>query len=259
MWNRLFKRAPREVMDLPEFQELDRSRLPVHTAIIMDGNGRWAKGRELLRTAGHAAGADTVKKILKAAIALELPVLTIYMFSTENWKRPPAEVDFIMRLLFDRLMQEIDEMDEDNVKIRFLGRLDELFPALRELTQKAEDRMKGNTGVQFNVAVNYGGQDEILHAAKSIARRVQQGELSTEDIDGKIFDASLYTEGLPPVDLLIRTGGDMRVSNFLLWQSAYAELWFTDTTWPDFTPLLFVEALKDFGKRNRRFGGLDNK
>lgn len=259
MWNRLFKRAPREVMDLPVFQELDRSRLPAHTAIIMDGNGRWAKGQGLLRTAGHAAGADTLKKILKAAIALELPALTIYAFSTENWKRPPVEVDYIMRLFFNRLMQEIDEMDEDNVKIRFIGQINELSPALQELTQKAEDQMKDNTGVQFNVAINYGAQDEILRATKKLMQRVQQGELSPEDVNENSFDDCLDTAGVPPVDFLIRTGGDMRVSNFLLWQSAYAELWFTDTNWPDFTPELFVEALKDFGKRERRFGGLENK
>lgn len=256
MWKRLFKRAPREVLDIPEFQELDRTQLPTHTAIIMDGNGRWAKGRGLMRTAGHVAGADALKMILKAAIALELPALTIYAFSTENWKRPPAEVDFIMRLFFDRLMQEIDEMDEDNVKIGFIGRMDELSPALQDLVETAVERMKDNTGVRFTVGINYGGQDEILRATREIARRAQTVGLSPEDVDGPLFESCLDTAGLPPVDFVIRTSGDLRISNFLLWQAAYAEFWFTDTNWPDFTPVKFVEALKDFAKRKRRFGGL---
>ena len=163
-----------------------------------------------------------------------------------------------MRLFVDYLTKEIDEMDEDNVKLRFLGRIDELSPALKDLARVAVKRMKDNTGVCFNVAMNYGGKDEILRATKEIVKRAQAGMLSPEDVDEKLFESCLDTEGLPPVDFLIRTSGDMRLSNYLLWQAAYAEFWFTDTNWPDFTPACFVEALKDFGKRKRRFGGLRN-
>ena len=261
MWNKLFRdsRPPGVDAGNPLYNDIDRSRLPVHTAIIMDGNGRWAEGRGLLRTAGHTAGVDALKQILKVAIDLELPALTVYAFSTENWKRPHTEVDFLMRLFVDYLSKEIDEMDEDNVKLRFLGRVDELSPALKDLAKTAVDRMADNTGVCFNVAMNYGGKDEILRATKEIARRVQAGELLPEDVDETLFESCLDTDGLPPVDFVIRTSGDMRLSNYLLWQAAYAEFWFTDTNWPDFTPARFVEALKAFGKRKRRFGGLKNK
>ena len=260
MWNKIFRisRPTHEAAENPLYKDIDRSRLPVHTAIIMDGNGRWAEGRGLLRTAGHTAGVDALKQILKVAIDLALPALTVYAFSTENWKRPHSEVDFLMQLFVDYLQKEIDEMDEDNVNLRFLGRMDELSPALKELARTAVDRMKGNTGLRFNVAMNYGGQDEILRAVQEIARRAQAGTLAPEDVDGKVFENCLDTAGLPPVDFVIRTSGDMRLSNYLLWQAAYAEFWFTDTNWPDFTPACFVEALRDFGKRKRRFGGLKN-
>ena len=161
-----------------------------------------------------------------------------------------------MRLFFDRLMRDADEMDEDNVRIGFAGCTAELTPTLQELERTLVDRMKDNTGVRFTLAMNYGGQDEILRATREIARRARAGELSPEDVDDRLFESCLDTAGLPPVDFLIRTGGDLRVSNFLLWQAAYAEFWFTDTNWPDFTPEKFVEALKDFAKRKRRFGGL---
>ncbi len=260
MWNNLFRdsRPPDREPDNPLYHEIDRSRLPIHTAIIMDGNGRWAEGRGLLRTAGHTAGVDALKQVLKVAIDLELPALTVYAFSTENWKRPHSEVDFLMRLFVDYLTKEIDEMDEDNVRLRFLGRMDELSPALKDLARTAVDRMADNTGLRFNVAMNYGGQDEILRATREIARLTEAEKLKPEDIDEKLFESCLDTDGLPPVDYVIRTSGDMRLSNFLLWQAAYAEFWFTDTNWPDFTPEKFIEALKDFGKRKRRFGGLRN-
>ncbi len=263
MWKRIFKDSrPSEektAFGNPLYQGIDRERLPVHTALIMDGNGRWAERQGLLRTAGHAAGVDALKQILKVAIDLELPALTVYAFSTENWKRPSAEVDFLMRLFVDYLTKEIDEMDEDNIQLRFLGRMDELPAALIELAHTAVDRMADNTGLQFNVAMNYGGRDEILRAARKIATLAQTGETTPEDVDEALFESCLYTHGLPPVDLVIRTSGDMRLSNFLLWQAAYAEFWFTDSNWPDFTPELFISALKDFGKRSRRFGGLKNK
>ncbi len=263
MWKRIFKNSQdfetADVSGNPLYQGLDRDKLPAHTAIIMDGNGRWAKGKGLLRTAGHSAGVPALKKILKTAIALNLPALTVYAFSTENWKRPETEVDYLMGLFVDYMNKEIDEMDEDNVQIRFLGRIENLPPTLQHIARSSEERLSDNTGIRFNVALNYGGQDEILRAVKEIARLTQTGEISPENVDEKLFESFLYTDGLPPVDLLIRTSGDMRISNFLLWQAAYAEFWFTDVNWPDFTPALFVQALKDFGKRGRRFGGLVNK
>ena len=236
--------------------ELDRERLPRHVAIIMDGNGRWANALGLLRSAGHTAGVKTLKKILQTAVNLELEALTVYAFSTENWKRPLAEVDFLMHLFSDYLEKEKLEMHANNVRIKFLGRTEEFSPLIQSQIRDAEHLMRNNTGVRFNIAANYGGQDEIVRAARSIAADVLDGRLSLDDINEKIFEAALDTCDSPPVDLVIRTGGDMRVSNFLLWQSAYAEFWFTQTNWPEFTPEGFVEALVDFGKRERRFGAL---
>ena len=232
---------------------------PRHVAIIMDGNGRWANGRGLLRSAGHTAGVKTLKKILQTAVNLKLESLTVYAFSTENWKRPHAEVDFLMHLFSDYLQREMLEMHANNVRIKFLGRTEDFSPTLQKLMHDAVELMKNNTGVQFNVAADYGGRDEIIRAAQKLSRRVQAGELSPEEISAELFEDSLDTRGQPPVDLLIRTSGDLRVSNFLLWQAAYAELWFTDTPWPEFTPEEFLAALRDFSKRNRRFGGLSEE
>ena len=258
MWKKWLRGAPPvEGAVAPSlYDDVDRARLPRHTAIIMDGNGRWAKGRGLLRTAGHKAGVAALKQTLKVAIDLAMPALTVYAFSTENWKRPHAEVDFLMGLFSEYLAREIDEMDADNVRLRFLGRMEELSPALREQASEAQARTAENTGVAFNVAMNYGGQDELLRAARRLAAEAAAGRLRPEDLDGARMEAVLDTAGLPPVDLVIRTSGDLRLSNFLLWQAAYAEFWFTETNWPDFTPACFVEALRDFGKRQRRFGGL---
>ena len=238
---------------------VDRTKLPRHVAIIMDGNGRWANCRGLLRSAGHTAGVKTLKKILKTAVNLKLEALTVYAFSTENWKRPPGEVDFLMHLFSDYLEREKLEMHENNVRIKFLGRTEDFSPALQKLMRDSVELMKNNTGVKFNVAADYGGQDEIIRAAQKLARRVQSGSLLPEDISEQLFEAELDTFGQPPVDLMIRTSGELRVSNFLLWQAAYAEFWFTDTPWPEFTPEEFIDALIDFGKRTRRFGAVNNK
>ena len=229
-----------------------------HIAIIMDGNGRWAVKRGLPRTAGHKKGAETLLEIAKAARQIGIKYLTVYAFSTENWKRPPGEVDFLMHLFSDYLEREKLEMHANNVRIKFLGRTEDFAPALQKLMRDSVKLMKNNTGVKFNVAADYGGQDEIIRAAQKLARRVQEGNLSPDDISAQIFENELDTAGQPPVDLLIRTSGDLRVSNFLLWQAAYAEFWFTDTAWPDFTPEEFIDALVDFGKRTRRFGALNN-
>lgn len=237
---------------------VDKKKLPRHVAIIMDGNGRWANCRGLLRSAGHAAGVKTLKSILKTAVNLKLEALTVYAFSTENWKRPHTEVDFLMHLFSDYLEREKLEMHQNNVRIKFLGRTEDFSPALQKLMRESVELMKNNTGLKFNVAADYGGQDEILRAAQKLAQRVQSGELLPENISEQIFEEALDTCGQPPVDLLIRTSGELRVSNFLLWQAAYAEFWFTDTPWPEFTPEEFIEALLDFGKRSRRFGALSD-
>ena len=235
---------------------VDKTKLPRHVAIIMDGNGRWANVRGLLRSAGHTAGVKTLKQILKTAVNLKLEALTVYAFSTENWKRPLPEVDFLMHLFSDYLEREKQEMHANNVRIKFLGRTEDFSPALQNLIRESVELMKNNTGVKFNVAADYGGQDEIVRAAQKISRRVQAGELLPENISAQIFADELDTAGQPPVDLLIRTGDEMRLSNFLLWQTAYAEFWFMETPWPEFTPEKFIDALIDFGKRTRRFGAL---
>ena len=237
---------------------VDKNKMPRHVAIIMDGNGRWANRRGLLRSAGHTAGVKTLKNILKTAVNLKLEALTVYAFSTENWKRPPGEVDFLMHLFSEYLEREKQEMHQNNVRIKFLGRMEDFAPSLQKLMRDSVELMKNNTGVKFNIAADYGGQDEIIRAAQKLARRVQAGKLSPENISAKLFEDELDTAGQPPVDLLIRTSGDLRVSNFLLWQAAYAEFWFTDTPWPEFTPEEFIDALIDFGKRTRRFGALTN-
>ena len=236
---------------------VDKAKMPRHVAIIMDGNGRWASYRGLLRSAGHTAGVKTLKNILKTAVNLKLEALTVYAFSTENWKRPHAEVDFLMHLFSEYLEREKLEMHQNNVRIKFLGRTEDFAPSLQKLMRDSVELMKNNTGVKFNVAADYGGQDEIIRAAQKLARRVKAGELSPENISTQMFEDELDTAGQPPVDLMIRTSGDLRVSNFLLWQAAYAEFWFTDTPWPEFTPEEFIDALIDFGKRNRRFGALN--
>ena len=238
----------------PLFEKIKWSRLPKHVAIIMDGNGRWAKKRGLFRTAGHTAGVRMLKKILKVAIGLELEALTVYAFSTENWKRPQAEVDFLMKLFAEYLDRETQEMFEDNVRIKFLGRIDELAPSLQNRIRSAEDLMKENSGVRFNVATNYGGKDEIIRAVQKI---IESG-IDPNSINEHNFDQFLDTSEDPPVDLLIRTSGDKRLSNFLLWQTAYAEFYFANEAFPEFTPEAFVEAIIDFGNRDRRFGGLKN-
>ena len=237
---------------------VDKSKMPRHVAIIMDGNGRWATGRGLLRSAGHTAGVKTLKKILKTAVNLKLEALTVYAFSTENWKRPHTEVDFLMHLFSDYLEREKLEMHQNNVRIKFLGRTEDFAPALQKLMRESVELMKNNTGLKFNVAADYGGQDEIIRAVQKISERVASGDLSPENISAQILENELDTAGQPPVDLMIRTSGELRVSNFLLWQAAYAEFWFTDTPWPEFTPEEFIDALIDFGKRKRRFGSLNN-
>ena len=265
MWKKIFgggktaceEKAPAD--QNPLYDRINWQRLPRHVAIIMDGNGRWAQGKGLIRTAGHKAGVKTLKNILKAAIDLRIEALTVYAFSTENWKRPRPEVEFLMKLFSEYLIKELEEMNDYNVRIRFIGRMEGMPEGLQRQMREAEALMKDNTGIRFNVAANYGGQDELIRAAQSLARKAAEGKLIPEDIDAEAVEQELDTAGDPPVDLVIRTSGDQRLSNFLLWQSAYAEFYFTDVNWPDFTPACFVDALVDFAGRDRRFGGLTNK
>ena len=265
MWKKIFgggKTAREEKAPAnqnPLYDRINWQRLPRHVAIIMDGNGRWAQGKGLIRTAGHKAGVKTLKNILKAAIDLRIEALTVYAFSTENWKRPRPEVEFLMKLFSEYLIKELEEMNDYNVRIRFIGRMEGMPEGLQRQMREAEALMKDNTGIRFNVAANYGGQDELIRAAQSLARKAAAGEIAPEDIDAEAIDQQLDTAGDPPVDLVIRTSGDQRLSNFLLWQSAYAEFYFTDVNWPAFTPACFVDALVDFAGRDRRFGGLTNK
>ena len=235
---------------------LDMNNIPQHIAIIMDGNGRWAKAQGKVRTFGHQAGAETLKTIVSAAEKLGFKVISAYAFSTENWKRPVTEVSFIMELLSRYLTNEIDEFNENNVQVRFIVSREGLPEIVKQKMDHAIEATKGNTGIILNLAINYGGQAEILHAVRSIAAEAAAGKLAVEDIDNKVVEDHLYTQGLPAPDLLIRPGGDLRISNFLLWQIAYAEIWTTKTFWPDFTPDHLVEAILAFQGRERRFGGL---
>ncbi|NJO19041.1 MAG: di-trans,poly-cis-decaprenylcistransferase [Spirulinaceae cyanobacterium RM2_2_10] len=234
--------------------DLDSHRLPEHVAVIMDGNGRWAQQRGFPRMVGHQRGVDTLKDLLRCCKDWGVPALTAYAFSTENWGRPLNEVDFLMTLFERVLRRELDEMMAENVRIRFVGNLAALPETLQAEIGRAMSDTADNTAVQFTVATNYGGRQEILHACRAIAQKVQQGELTVEEIDEQIFERHLYTAGLAHPDLLIRTSGEMRISNFLLWQMAYAEIYVTETAWPDFSRPDFHQALLNYQQRQRRFG-----
>jgi len=235
---------------------LKKRNLPAHVAIIMDGNGRWAKKRGLPRIAGHKAGVKAVKRIVKAAGDLGISVLTLFTFSQENWKRPKSEVSAIMKLLYETTKRELNELDENNVKLITTGRIEELSLRRREILQKAMKRTKNNTGLILNLALNYGGRTEILDAVKEIASDVKRGRLNPEQLGEGKFSHYLYTKDLPDPDLLIRTSGEMRISNFLLWQTSYTELYITDILWPNFSTKHFYEAIWNYQNRERRFGRL---
>ncbi len=238
--------------DLPT--DLDQARLPKHVAVIMDGNGRWAQRRGLPRIMGHQRGVDTLKDLLRCCRDWGVPALTAYAFSTENWGRPLEEVEFLMTLFERVLRRELREMMEENVKIAFVGNLAVLPPSLQsEIARSMADTID-NTGIQFTVATNYGGRQEIVQACQAIAIQVQKGLLNPEEIDESLFERHLYTTGLSHPDLLIRTSGEMRISNFLLWQLAYAEIYVTQTLWPDFNREEFHKALLVYQQRERRFG-----
>lgn len=237
--------------DRPE----DFKKLPAHVAIIMDGNGRWAKKHRFSVSAGHRQGTETLREIIRHTDDLGIQSLSLYAFSTENWKRSSEEVAALMQLILDFFASEIDELDEKNVRIRILGEKEGLPEKQRDTLLEAERRTAKNTGLNLNIAINYGGRAELARAARCLAEKVRAGEMRPEEIDEDAISDALYTAGQPDVDLLIRTSGEMRLSNFLLYQNAYAEFLFPKVLWPDFTVAEYDRALEAFGNRDRRYGG----
>ena len=240
--------GPEEVLA----RQVEFDRLPRHVAIIMDGNGRWAGERHLPRVEGHRAGVDAVRDVVESSARLGLEVLTLYAFSVENWKRPAAEVSTLMLLLKRYLRLELDTLLRNGIRFNVIGRSDALASDIQTELLDAERKTAKNTGMLFNIALNYGGRSEIVDAA----RRAMESGIKPEDLDEERFSQFLYTNGQPDPDLLIRTSGEMRVSNFLLWQIAYAEIWVTDTLWPDFRCKHLLEGVIEYQKRDRRFGGI---
>lgn len=236
---------------------VEKTALPRHIGIIMDGNGRWAKKRGLPRTAGHAAGAQVFRKITKYCEKIGIHYLTVYAFSTENWSRPKEEVDAIMNLLRQYLKESLKDFQAENIRTRFIGDFTPLDPDIRQLMREAEESTRGKTGMTLNIALNYGGRPEIVHAARSLAEDVKNGKLRPGDITEERLSERMYTAGQPDPDLILRPSGEYRTSNFLLWQSAYAEYVFMeDILWPDFTTDDLDRAIAAYSRRSRRFGGL---
>jgi undecaprenyl diphosphate synthase len=231
-------------------------RLPSHVAIIMDGNGRWAAARGLPRVRGHEEGIQSVREVARECARLGLTQLTLYAFSVENWKRPKREVEFLMRLLEQFLVSERDEIEENNIRFAAIGRLSELPDFVRRELETTIEMSRKNTGLTLCLALNYGGRVEILDATRRIAALVRDGKISPEQIDEALFEDCLYAPAMPPPDLLVRTAGEMRVSNFLLWQISYAEIWVSEVCWPDFRRDELHRALDAYSKRVRKFGGL---
>jgi len=237
-------------------QQLDPARIPQHVAIVMDGNGRWAKKRGLPRLQGHNAGMMALKEIVKRSSVLGISHLTVYAFSTENWKRPEEEVFGIFKLLVLYVQKEIRELNDNNVRVNIWGDWSLLPSDAQHAVRKAMETTKNNNGLHFNIALNYGGRAEILRAVHALCKEIQEGRLSPEAIDETSLSARMYSENTPDPDLIIRTGGEYRLSNFLIWQAAYSELVVTEVLWPDFSPDEFEKALHVYQSRNRRFGGL---
>ena len=240
--------------------DLDPERIPAHVAIVMDGNGRWAQQRGLPRTDGHGAGEDALWDTVKGGVQVGLKWLTVFAFSTENWSRPTPEVLYLMNFNRSLLQRRRDELHRMNVRIRFIGRRNWRVPrsVLKEI-RTAEDLTRENTGMTFTIAFNYGGRAEIVDAVRQIAQEVCAGDLRASKIDERTIAEHLYSPDMPPPDLLIRTSGEERISNFLLWEVAYSELWFTPVFWPDFDREHLFEAIRDFQKRSRRYGGLTDE
>jgi undecaprenyl diphosphate synthase len=238
---------------------IDKNNIPKHVAIIMDGNGRWAKQKGLARTAGHRAGINRIKEIIQAAKDLGVEVITLFAFSTENWSRPKQEVNLLMRYLNNFLEREMKNLDKNNIRLVVIGRDDPIPQYLQEKIKKAEIKTKDNTGMTLVIALNYGARQEIVDAVKQFSRAVVKGQADLESLSPEEFKQYFYTAGLPDPDLLIRTSGEMRISNFLLWQLSYAELYFPKIYWPDFKRKDLEKAIEVYQKRERRFGGIDAK
>ncbi|MBR3968774.1 MAG: isoprenyl transferase [Clostridia bacterium] len=243
----------KEVLKLSIFKKRKNTmrQLPTHIAIIMDGNGRWAKKRSLPRTAGHAAGSKTFKDIARYCNKIGLKYLTVYAFSTENWKRPKEEIDNIMKI-FKEYLEDTKNFKDENIRLQFIGDRSVLSEDIQRLMKQSEEDSKNATGLHLNIAMNYGGRDEIVHAVKEI---VAEG-IDSADITEQMISDKLYTKGQPDPDFIIRPSGEYRLSNYLIWQSAYAEYWFSDILWPDFKPKDLEKAIDEFNNRNRRFGGI---
>ncbi|WP_414632763.1 MULTISPECIES: isoprenyl transferase [unclassified Clostridium] len=236
--------------------QLDMERIPAHIAIIMDGNGRWAKQRKLPRTMGHRAGMKNIKMMVEESSNLGVKYLTLYAFSTENWKRTKEEVGALMDLVVEFINKEFEELHRNNVKLNSIGDISKLPEKSKAAVEDAMYKTRNNTGLTLNIALNYGGRDEIVKGVKEIAKEVLEGKLQIDNIDDKIISDHLYTSGMPDPDIIIRPSGELRLSNYLLWQSAYSEFWFSNINWPDFTKEDLRRAISDFQKRDRRFGGV---
>jgi len=239
--------------------DISRDKLPEHVAIVMDGNGRWAKKKGLSRNEGHRVGIEKIREMVEICSDLGIKFLTIYAFSCQNWKRPREEVNFLMKRFERYLDKEGQELKRKGVRFRVIGRKEELSQALQKKIEKTVGMTQNNDKLHLNLAINYGGQEEIVDAVKKITEEIRKGTLASQEIDVDLFRKYLYTADQPYPDLLIRTSGEQRVSNFLLWQIAYAELWITSTLWPDFKKEEFIRAIRDYAARKRRFGGLEEE
>jgi undecaprenyl diphosphate synthase len=253
----LLEIVPTDSEEQALLRAIDFTRLPRHVAVIMDGNGRWAQQRHKPRVEGHRAGIDSVRDVVETSARLGLQVLTLYAFSIENWKRPATEVSTLMGLLKRYLRMELDTLLKNNIRFKVIGRMEELPPDVQDELQRGMDRTQGQNGLLFNIALNYGGRTEIADAVKRLVADVLANGREGAPIDEATIASYLYTAGQPDPDLLIRTSGELRISNFLLWQIAYAEIWVTDVLWPDFRRKHLLQAVLDFQKRERRYGGIE--
>ena len=247
-----FSDAPEDI----SLSDINLETIPSHVSIIMDGNGRWATARGLDRAEGHKAGVLSLREAVTTSVRLGLDILSVYAFSTENWKRPQREVDLLMRLFAETLLKELPLFHQENVKLRFFGDLEALPEKTRKTFQRGLDETAQNTGMTFALAVNYGSRAELTRAAVLLANQIAEGSVSADSVTPADLEKNLYTAGLPDPDLLIRTSGELRISNYLLWQLAYSELYVTQTYWPDFSKWDFLRAIKDYQSRERRFGGV---
>lgn len=249
MWKLFRKKSSEENLEI-------KGEMPKHIAIIMDGNGRWAKSRNLPRSFGHKAGVEAIRDVVKECNRLGIKYLTLYAFSTENWVRPADEVNTLMKLLVEYLKNEVKELHENNVVVNFIGDISKLPKECQEELIKAKEKTRNNTGVTMNLALNYGGRSEFIHVVKSIVKEAKNNNISENDINEKLIEKYLYTANIPDPDVIVRSSGEMRLSNFLLWQSAYSELWFSDIYWPDFKKEDLHRVIYDYQNRDRRFGGI---